>query len=277
MWKEAIEPRRRLLDERRVRVRRASTGRCRSGASCRSRCSSPTRRLWGATSSREDGHRQVGELGLGLCSFAVGVPPEHVKAKHRHLPGGGRRAAPTRSAPTSTTRRRHSPWCCARRLARRRGQTPASPSSGTRRPGPGSSARWRTGWPKRDQDLGNYAYAADMKTIDDDGSLDLLSLEYLAESGACGGRDSRRVPRGVPAVRGGRRRSAAVPREPVQDPPRRGHADDRADGHARPARVRLTDLRQDSSSSASSSAAVRNVSRSKPKTSPITRSTPRSS
>ena len=36
--------------------------------------------LWGATSS-EDGHRQVGELGLGLCSFAVGVSPEQVKEK----------------------------------------------------------------------------------------------------------------------------------------------------------------------------------------------------
>src|SRR5205085_11672428 len=36
--------------------------------------------LWGATSS-EDGHRQVGELGLGLCSFALGVPPAEVKAK----------------------------------------------------------------------------------------------------------------------------------------------------------------------------------------------------
>ena len=36
--------------------------------------------IWGATSS-DDGHRQVGELGLGLCSFAVGVPPETVKEK----------------------------------------------------------------------------------------------------------------------------------------------------------------------------------------------------
>src|SRR3954451_3779866 len=36
--------------------------------------------IWGATSS-EDGHRQVGELGLGLCSFAVGVSPEEVKKK----------------------------------------------------------------------------------------------------------------------------------------------------------------------------------------------------
>ena len=36
--------------------------------------------IWGATTS-EDGHRQVGELGLGLCSFAVGVSPDEVKKK----------------------------------------------------------------------------------------------------------------------------------------------------------------------------------------------------
>ena len=36
--------------------------------------------IWGATSS-EDGHREVGRLGLGLCSFAVGVSPDEVKKK----------------------------------------------------------------------------------------------------------------------------------------------------------------------------------------------------
>src|SRR5262249_35469258 len=36
--------------------------------------------IWGATTS-DDGHAQVGELGLGLCSFAVGVSPEDVKKK----------------------------------------------------------------------------------------------------------------------------------------------------------------------------------------------------
>src|SRR5690349_20316537 len=36
--------------------------------------------LYGATSS-EDGHKQVGDMGLGLCSFAVGVPPEEVAKK----------------------------------------------------------------------------------------------------------------------------------------------------------------------------------------------------
>ena len=38
---------------------------------------------------------------------------------------------------------------------------------------------------ERQQDLGTYAYAADLKQVADDGSLDLLSLEYLTEAGAC--------------------------------------------------------------------------------------------
>ena len=41
---------------------------------------------------------------------------------------------------------------------------------------------WMT---ERHQDLGSYAYAADMKKIDDEGALDLLSLEYLVEANAC--------------------------------------------------------------------------------------------
>ncbi len=36
----------------------------------------------------------------------------------------------------------------------------------------------------RREDLGSYAYAADMRKVADDGSLDLLNLEYLIESGA---------------------------------------------------------------------------------------------
>ena len=45
--------------------------------------------LWGATSS-EAGHRQMGESGLGLCSFAVGTPPEDIAKRHRDLPRGHR-------------------------------------------------------------------------------------------------------------------------------------------------------------------------------------------
>ena len=46
--------------------------------------------LWGATTS-DEGHAQVGDLGLGLCSFAVGLPPVGGEAQDRHLPRRGRR------------------------------------------------------------------------------------------------------------------------------------------------------------------------------------------
>src|ERR1700728_3654942 len=36
--------------------------------------------LWGATTS-DEGHAQVGDLGLGLCSFAVALPPSEVERK----------------------------------------------------------------------------------------------------------------------------------------------------------------------------------------------------
>src|SRR4051794_30857055 len=45
--------------------------------------------------------------------------------------------------------------------------------------------------------------------------------------------------RAVPPLRGGRRRSTAVPGEPVQDPARRRHADDRTHGHRSHPEVRM--------------------------------------
>ena len=60
--------------------------------------------LWGATSS-DDGHRQIGELGLGLCSFAVGMLPRAGAAEDRHLPRGDRRVHQADRASSSTTRR----------------------------------------------------------------------------------------------------------------------------------------------------------------------------
>ena len=139
--------------------------------------------LWGATSS-EDGHRQVGELGLGLCSFAVGVPPEAVKEKidiYRAAIAGC--TAPVGAyvhdqastftmavcAPT-----REEAWATARESFE------WYPRHGAR-----LIATMADLLAERDQDLGSYAYAADLKAVADDGSLDLLTLEYLAETGAC--------------------------------------------------------------------------------------------
>jgi alkanesulfonate monooxygenase SsuD/methylene tetrahydromethanopterin reductase-like flavin-dependent oxidoreductase (luciferase family) len=139
--------------------------------------------LWGATSS-EDGHRQIGDLGLGLCSFAVGVPPEEVKKKidiYREAVRGC--AQPigayvhdeaatftmTMCAPT-----REEAWTNARESFE------WYPVHGARLIA--SVAQWMA---ENNQDLGNYAYAGDMKNVDEQGMLSLLSLEYLADSGAC--------------------------------------------------------------------------------------------
>jgi alkanesulfonate monooxygenase SsuD/methylene tetrahydromethanopterin reductase-like flavin-dependent oxidoreductase (luciferase family) len=139
--------------------------------------------IWGATSS-EDGHRQVGALGLGLCSFAVGVSPQEVKAKvdiYREAvekcttPIG---AFVNNQAATFTMALCDQDRSTAHDLARESFEW--YPKTGARHIA--SMTDWMI---ERKQDLGSYAYAADMKKIDDEGALDLLSLEYLVEANAC--------------------------------------------------------------------------------------------
>ena len=138
--------------------------------------------LWGATSS-DDGHREVGSLGLGLCSFAVGVPPEEVKRKidiYREAVAGcteplgaqvHENAATFTMTLCDTDRRR------ALDTARRAFEW--YPKAGARQIA--TVADWMA---EQQRDLGNYGYAADLKNIDDQGLLDQLTLDYLVGSGA---------------------------------------------------------------------------------------------
>ncbi|MEY4950183.1 MAG: hypothetical protein RL698_2394 [Pseudomonadota bacterium] len=139
--------------------------------------------IWGATSS-DDGHRQIGSLGLGLCSFAVGIPPENVKEKidlYRDAvakctkPIG--RFVNSRAATFTMT------LCAPTRaeaLESARESFEWYPKAGARIIG--SLARWME---EQGKDLGNYAYAGDMRSVDDSGALDLMSLDYLTGAGAC--------------------------------------------------------------------------------------------
>ena len=159
--------------------------------------------IWGATTS-DDGHAQVGELGLGLCSFAVGVSPEDVKKKIDIYRGRGRELREAdRQVREQPGRDLHDGVVRAVRRTKR-GPRRASRSSGTRRSGARQIAQVAEWMAERNQALGNYDYAADMKAHADDGSLDLLSLEYLVDSGACVLGHARTVPR--------RRASATKPR-----------------------------------------------------------------
>jgi alkanesulfonate monooxygenase SsuD/methylene tetrahydromethanopterin reductase-like flavin-dependent oxidoreductase (luciferase family) len=144
---------------------------------------SPHPPIWGATSS-EDGHRQVGELGLGLCSFAVGVPPEAVKEKidiYRKAIAGCTQPVGKYVHDQAST---FTMALCAPSMEEAQESARESfewyPRAGAR-----LIASVADMQADRGEDLGTYSYAADLKSVADDGSLDLLSLEYLQESGAC--------------------------------------------------------------------------------------------
>ena len=139
--------------------------------------------LWGATSS-DDGHRQIGELGLGLCSFAVGVSPDQVREKigiYRSAIAGCKQpigkfindqAATFTMTVCSQDR--------ADAIAAARESFEWYPRHGAHIIG--ELAAWMR---ERDQDLGNYAYAGNMRDHDEQGLLGHLTLEYLLENDAC--------------------------------------------------------------------------------------------
>ena len=139
--------------------------------------------LYGATSS-EEGHRQVGELGLGLCSFAVGVSPEEVKKKIDIYRAAIERCEQPIGTFVNNQAATFTMTLCgpdrAEALEIARESFEWYPKTGARLIG--SMVDWMA---ERNQDLGNYGYAADMNAHDKDGSLDLLTLDYLTESGAC--------------------------------------------------------------------------------------------
>jgi alkanesulfonate monooxygenase SsuD/methylene tetrahydromethanopterin reductase-like flavin-dependent oxidoreductase (luciferase family) len=139
--------------------------------------------IWGATSS-EEGHRQIGELGIGLCSFAVGVSPEEVKKKidvYRAAIATCRRPLGKRVHDQAST---FTMALCAPTEAEAHAAARESfewyPKAGARH------IATLAGWMAEEKrDLGTYAYAADLEKVDREGALDLLTLEYLVSSGAC--------------------------------------------------------------------------------------------
>jgi alkanesulfonate monooxygenase SsuD/methylene tetrahydromethanopterin reductase-like flavin-dependent oxidoreductase (luciferase family) len=139
--------------------------------------------IWGATTS-DDGHQQVGELGLGLCSFAVGVSPEDVKKKIDIYRTSVAQCTEPIGKFVNNQAATFTMAVCAPTEAEARETAKESfewyPKVGARQIA--QVAEWME---ERKQELGNYGYAADMRAVSDDGSLDLLSLEYLVDTGAC--------------------------------------------------------------------------------------------
>ena len=183
MWQEAIEPRRRLLDERRVRVRRRALADAQAPRAAQAVAAAAP-----AAVGRHDerrGPRAGGRPRPRAVLVRRRAPAERGAAQDRHLPRGRRPRAPSRSAPSCTTRPPRSRWPSARptgtkAIADARESFEWYPKTGARQ------IATLTDWmAERNESLGSYSYAADMKKTDDSGMLDLLTLEYLIDSNAC--------------------------------------------------------------------------------------------
>ena len=123
--------------------------------------------LWGATTS-DEGHAQVGDLGLGLCSFAVGLPPTEVKRKiDIYRDAVGRCDAPLGAFVHDQAATFTMAICAPDRdqaIADVRESFEWYPKTGARQ------IATLTDWmAERNEGLGSYSYAADMKKTDDEG------------------------------------------------------------------------------------------------------------
>jgi alkanesulfonate monooxygenase SsuD/methylene tetrahydromethanopterin reductase-like flavin-dependent oxidoreductase (luciferase family) len=136
--------------------------------------------IWGATTTLE-GHRAIGRLGIGLCSFAVGVPPEDLIPRlEEYRRGQAECAQPigvVRNDQASTFTMVH----CAETNARAFEEAAESMVWYPRHGGRiiGALADWMA-----ETELGSYDYAAQLKRLDAAGQLDALSFDYIRDAGA---------------------------------------------------------------------------------------------
>ena len=139
--------------------------------------------VFGATTS-DDGHVMMGELGIGLCSFAVGVPPEEIKRKIALYREASARCTSPLGATINTTAATFTMMCVAPTSAEARDAARESfewyPKAGSKRIG--ELAAWAD---ERKAGLGNYDYARSMHDHHEDGSIELLNLDILLGLGAC--------------------------------------------------------------------------------------------
>ena len=143
--------------------------------------------LWAATSS-ESGHRLVGSLGLGLCSFAVGTPPEDIQKRIEIYREGIAECKEPLGKFSNNQAATFSMVCCAPSTQEAvdiaRESFEWYPARGAELIG--SVAQWMAE-EKRDEELdkGSYDYTREMQKIVEEGMHKLLSMEYLQETNAC--------------------------------------------------------------------------------------------
>lgn len=139
--------------------------------------------MWGATSS-DDGHRQIGAMGLGLCSFAVGVSPDEVAAKIALYREAVSRCEDPVGAVVHDEAATFTMTLCAptrdEALAKAKESFEWYPRHGAHIIG--ELAGYMA---EQEMELGNYAYTGVTKSHDDEGLLSHLTLDYLLDNNAC--------------------------------------------------------------------------------------------
>ncbi len=143
--------------------------------------------IFAATSS-ESGHRLIGELGLGLCSFAVGTPPEDIKHRIDIYREGIKNCKKPLGVFVNEQAATFTMVCCAPSTDEAVETATESfewyPSKGAELIG--SVASWMQE-EKRDEELdqGSYDYTREVSQLVERGDHKLLNMDFLRETNAC--------------------------------------------------------------------------------------------
>ncbi len=138
--------------------------------------------IWAATSS-VDGHYEVGVRGLGLLSFTVGQPPEDFAPRLEAFRRGHADCTEPLGKFANTQAATFTMVHCAETNDKARADSEESflwyPKTAVWHIG--SLAEWMN---DGNQDLGNYAYAAEALERRESGAMSHLTMDYLWDSGA---------------------------------------------------------------------------------------------
>jgi alkanesulfonate monooxygenase SsuD/methylene tetrahydromethanopterin reductase-like flavin-dependent oxidoreductase (luciferase family) len=138
--------------------------------------------IWSATTSL-DGHYAIGSMGVGLLSFAVGVPPEDLIPRVEAYRKGQADCREPKGAFVNDRVATFTMAHCADTNERAFAEAAESMVWYPRR-GAKIIADLAEYARSFDEDLGTYDYAGDLKKTEQSGALDLLTFDYIRDSGA---------------------------------------------------------------------------------------------
>lgn len=138
--------------------------------------------IWSATTSL-DGHYEVGRMGVGLLSFAVGVPPEdlipRVEAYRKGQAACKKPKGVTVNDKVVTFTMAHCAATNDKAFAEAERSMVWYPKKGANMIA--DTADYARSF---DEDLGTYGYTAETKQLADTGVIDQISFDYIKEAGA---------------------------------------------------------------------------------------------